>query len=134
MTSIEILRSRVAELRRFFIGRFGYGWQTKVKRRVGRMKNVPPWFLDGSKLNRYPHFRLARFESLATQLGHRLSHLEKTPRERKPSSRRRKATVCLNAASGQPPVRPAIPSAAQSEHNTACHTQSITDSSQLSAP
>jgi len=86
MTTTQIVQQRIADLRQFFIGRFGYGWQTQLRKRIGMQRQLPYWFTAPQTIKRFPSPWLERFESAAVKLGYKLGNLERPfeTHERKP--------------------------------------------------
>src|SRR6267142_3596592 len=100
MTSVQITRQRATDLRAFFMGRFGYGWQTRIRERLKRDRQLPRWFVHPETLTFLPVAAMERLESLAVKLGYKLGDLERPfeTYERKSSPRKRRGIVCLNIA------------------------------------
>jgi hypothetical protein len=102
MTTLEIVQRRATDLRDFFIGRFGYGWQTQVRKRIGMRRQLPMCLLGPQTIKRFPSPCIERFEALAVKLGYKLGNLERPfeTHERKSVPRKRRATCCLNVSDG----------------------------------
>lgn len=133
MTTLEIIRQRVDDLRTFFKARFGYGWQMRVKERAG-MDGIPTWFRDSSTLNHYPYVVLPRFEAIAVRLGYKLGGLDR-PFERKTPARRKQVTSRLEFLPDPPVLIPEnAVNDAQAEHNTTSDAPPIVDSTPLATP
>lgn len=105
------------------------------------MANIPPWFLDTSKIKTWPFIRLDRLEALAVELGHKLSRLDGKPYERKKVRRIKPQTVRLNALSLAEQwraegflIRENLAVDAQAEHNTTSDAPPIVDSTPLATP